>query len=231
MNKNKFEGFLNRYNLGGEVESVMINVENDTVSTRMISDDKTLLGTVSMKESALPVGRYGVYTTSQLKQLLSVLDNNIEVTANDSSLVFTDEVSKMQYMRAQESVIPNVPDLKDLPNFDVEITLDDEFVNRFIKSTGALSDSDKFTFTSKNGVHEIVLGFATINTNRISIKVDAKVEKDVDSISFSAKFLKAILVVNKGSTQSSLKIATGGLCVASFAGGDYTSEYFLVEIE
>jgi len=231
MNKTKFEGFLNRYSLLGAVESVMINVDGENVSTRMISDDKTLLGSVSMKDETMPDGRYGIYTTSQLKSLLSVLDNNIKVTANDHSLIFNDEVSEVRYMKSQEAVIPSVPDLKAQPDFDVEIKLDDEFVSRFIKSTGALSDSDKFTFTSYKGVHEIVLGFSTINTNRISIKVNATVEKDVESITFSANFLKAILSANRGSTESSLKISTAGLCVASFTGGDYTSEYFLVEIK
>ena len=236
MNKTKFEGFLNRYSLGGEVESVMIVVDDSTISAKMVSDDKTLLGNVVMQEDSFPNGSYGIYTTSQLKQLLSVLDNNIEVSLTDQSHLFNDEVSKIQYMRAQESVIPKVPDLKSLPDFDVEIALDDEFVNRFIKSTGALSDSDKFTFVSTNGVSEIVLGFATINTNRISIKVNATVTSDVEPISFSAKYLRQILTVNKSSGTSttntaSLKISTKGLCVTNFSAGDYTSEYFIVAIE
>jgi len=47
MEKVKFDGFINRYNLGGEVESVMVKSEGSDLSVRMISDDKTLLGDVS----------------------------------------------------------------------------------------------------------------------------------------------------------------------------------------
>jgi len=44
MNKSKFDGFINRYNLGGEIESVMVKADGKNLSVRMISDDKTLLG-------------------------------------------------------------------------------------------------------------------------------------------------------------------------------------------
>ena len=47
-------------------------------------------------------------------------------------------------MLADLSVIPVVPDLKAVPPMNVEITLDDEFTSKFIKSKGALSESDTF---------------------------------------------------------------------------------------
>jgi hypothetical protein len=140
-------------------------------------------------------------------------------------------VSKVQYMLAAPSVIPSVPDLKALPPFNVNITLDNEFINKFIKSKGALADADTFTFTCKEGKGEIILGYSSINSNRISIGVDCKCEGDVDAIAFSAKYLKAILMANKGSTTSSLQISSQGLATLSFTDGDYKSNYYLVEIK
>ena len=46
MEKQKLNGFISRYNLGGEVESVMVTSTDDSVSVKMISDEKTLLGDV-----------------------------------------------------------------------------------------------------------------------------------------------------------------------------------------
>jgi hypothetical protein len=43
--------------------------------------------------------------------------------------------------------------------------------------------------------------------------------------------LKAILMANKGSKTSSLKISSKGLSHVSFTDGDYTSNYYLVEIK
>ena len=231
MEKVKFDGFINRYNLGGEVESVMVKSEGSNLSVRMISDDKTLLGDVSVSGTDFPEGEFGIYTTSQLKGLLSVLDNTIEVEEVTGALKFLDKGTKMQYMLAAPSVIPQVPDLKQLPPFNVEVTLNDEFVNKFIKSKGALSDADTFTFTCKDNKGEIILGYSSINSNRISISVDCKCDGDVEPIAFSAKYLKAILLANKGSNSSSLKISSQGLSHLNFVDGDYTSNYYLVEIK
>lgn len=231
MEKVKFDGFINRYNLGGEVESVMIKSDDTNLSVRMISDDKTLLGDVTVAESEFPNGEFGIYTTSQLKGLLSVLDNNISVEEVTGALKFSDKGTKMQYMLAAPSVIPAVPDLKALPPFNVNITLDNEFVNKFIKSKGALADADTFTFTCKDNKGEIILGYSSINSNRISITVDCKCDGDVQPIAFSAKYLKAILMANKGSSTSSLEISSQGLAQLNFVDGDYTCNYYLVEVK
>ncbi len=231
MNKSKFDGFINRYNLGGEIESVMIKSSDKDLSVRMISDDKTLLGDVTVAETDFPNGEFGIYTTSQLKGLLSVLDEAISVEEVTGAVKFSDKGTKVQYMLAAPSVIPAVPDLKALPPFDVEVTLNDDFINKFIKSKGALSDADTFTFTSKAGKSEIILGYSSINSNRISIDVTTNSTEDIEPIAFSAKYLKAILTANKGSKTSSLKISSKGLSHVSFVDGDYTSNYYLVEIK
>ena len=231
MNKSKFDGFINRYNLGGEIESVMIKSDATTLSVRMISDDKTLLGDVSVAESDFPNGEFGIYTTSQMKGLLSVLDEAISVEETTGAVKFSDKGTKVQYMLAAPSVIPAVPDLKALPPFDVEVTLNDDFINKFIKSKGALSDADTFTFTSKAGKAEIILGYSSINSNRISIDVATNATEDIEPIAFSAKYLKAILMANKGSKSSSLKISSKGLSHVAFVDGDYTANYYLVQIK
>ena len=179
MEKQKLDGFINRYNLGGEVESVMVKSDGANLSVRMISDDKTLLGDITVTSAEFQSGEFGIYTTSQLKGLLSVLDNTISVEEVTGALKFSDKGTKVQYMLAAPSVIPAVPDLKALPPFNVDITLDDEFVNKFIKSKGVLADSDTFTFTSKDGKGEIILGYSSINSNRISISVTSTSEGDV----------------------------------------------------
>jgi len=231
MNKSKFDGFVNRYNLGGEIESVMVKSDDKNLSVRMISDDKTLLGDVTVVGGEFPNGEFGIYTTSQLKGLLSVLDESITVEEVTGALKFSDKKTKVQYMLAAPSVIPTVPDLKALPAFDAEITLDDDFVNKFIKSKGVLADSDTFTFTFKAKKGEVILGYSSINSNRISIEVDASAKEDIEPIAFSAKYLKAILMANKGSKSSSLKISSKGLSHVSFTDGDYTANYYLVQIK
>jgi hypothetical protein len=231
MKKSSFEGFITRYNLGGEVESVKIDSTDAGLSVKFISDDKTLLVNVSSDNKDFPTGEYGVYTTSQLKGLLSVLDSDISVKEGDAALVFSDKGTSVNYMLADLSVIPVVPDLKQLPDFTSTIKMDNDFVNKFVKSKGALSDSDTFTFSCKSNKGEVILGYSKINSNRISINVECECDGDVEPISFSAKYLKEILNANKGAKSSSLKISPNGLAHVSFENDGFKSNYYLVEIK
>jgi hypothetical protein len=232
MKKSSLEGFISRYTLGGEIESVKIISDKSGMSVKFISDDKTLLGTVTSEDTEFADGEFGVYTTSQLKNLLGVLDANINVTAGSAALEFSDNSTTVNYMMADLSVIPAVPDIKQIPEFESEITLSDEFIGRFIKSKGALSESDTFTFQCKGGKGEIILGYSKINSNRISIKVDCTCTKDsVGPISFSAKYLKEILNANRTPKAATLKIATAGLAHCAFESEGFKSEYFLVEVK
>ena len=231
MKKASLEQFINRYNLGGEVESVKITSSDSEMKVSFISDDKTLLGEVTSKEGEFPNGEFGVYTTSQLKALLGVLESSMDVDSTESYIKFSDKGTSVNYMLADLSVIPVVPDLKAVPPMNVQITLDDDFTSKFIKSKGALSESDTFTFECKGGNGEIILGYSSINTNRISMKVECKCDGDVSPISFSAKYLKEILNANRGSKAASLQISSQGLANIQFEKDNLTSKYYLVEIK
>jgi hypothetical protein len=231
MKKSSIESFINRYSLGGEVESVKIESTDSQMRVSFISDDKTLLGEVVSEETEFPNGNFGIYTTSQLKALMGVLEPNVSVESTEQYIKLSDKGTSVNYMLADLSVIPVVPDLKQLPPFDVEITLDDEFTSKFIKSKSALNESDTFTFNCVGGKGEVVLGYSTINTNRISMHVDCKCQSDIQPISFSAKYLKEILNANRGSKSAVLKISSQGLAYVSFENDGLKSTYYLVQVK
>jgi len=235
MEKQKLNRFVSKYNLAGLVESVKWESKNGSLNTAFISDDKSVLGSVSMKSFDNSDSSFGVYDTTKLTKMLSVLGDAVDFSISDIegkavSLKFKDGSTSVNYMLADLSVIPNVPDLKQLPNFDVEIKLDSNFISKFIRAKGALADENNFTFTSKNGKSQIILGHSNINTNRITIDVDATVSADVNAISFSATYLKEILVANKEASDATLNISTQGLAHIHFEVDEYTSDYYLVEI-
>jgi hypothetical protein len=235
MEKTKLLKFVSKYHLAGLIESVKWESESSTLKTSFISDDKSVLGTVMMKDFGDDTTTYGIYDTSKLVKMLSVLGEDVTLNLNtiDGKLVslkFNDKSSTINYMLSDLSVIPTVPDLKKLPEFNVQIKLDDKFINKFIRAKSALSEEDNFTFMVKDGVAKIILGYASINSNRISIEVDASVTEDVDPISFSATYLKEILVANKDATNAVLDISTQGLAAIHFDIDNYTSDYYLVQI-
>lgn len=237
MNKEKLERFISKYNLSGLVESVKWESVDETLSTSFISDDKSVLGEVTMSEFKQGDYDFGVYDTSKLLKMMKVLsgDINMDITSIEGrpvSLKLTDPHTSVDYMLADLSVIPKVPDLKQLPDFDVEIKLDNKFIDRFISAKSALSEDEKFTFQYKNSKGRIILGFSNQNTNRIAIDVECETEKDmIDPISFSSTYLKEILVANKDTDTAKLKISTDGLSHVEFNIDNYTSSYYLVELK
>ena len=235
MEKQNLNRFVSKYNLAGLVESVKWESKDGSLSTSFISDDKSVLGNVTMKEFDGTNSTFGVYDTTKLTKMLSVLGESVDFSINDIdgkavSLKFKDNSTSVNYMLADLSVIPNVPDLKQLPQFNVEIKLDSNFISKFIKAKGAL-DENNFTFVCKDGKGQIVLGHSNINTNRISIDVDCTCDGDVNPISFSATYLKEILVANKEANDATLKISSQGLSHIHFEIDKYESNYYLVEIQ
>jgi hypothetical protein len=236
MEKQQLNRFVSKYNLAGLVESVKWESKDGSLNTSFISDDKSVLGNVTMKEFDGSDATFGVYDTTKLTKMLSVLGDSVDFSINDIdgkavSLKFKDGSTSVNYMLADLSVIPNVPDLKQLPPFNVEIKLDANFISKFIRAKGALADENNFTFICKDGKGQIVLGHSNINTNRISIDVDCTCDGDVNPISFSATYLKEILVANKEANDATLKISSQGLSHIHFEIDKYESNYYLVEIQ
>jgi hypothetical protein len=238
MKKDKILQFISRYNLNGNVEAVKWETNGDSVcETSFITDDKSVLGKVSCKGVELPEGEVGVYDTAKLKQLLNVVgdDVNVDVTnVNDKNvgIVIADETTSVNFMLADLSVIPNVPALKDLPDFEVQIPFSNDFAKKFVRSASALSDTDTFTLVPDGDSLTLVIGYSSINSNRISLNVlNEGKGKLTDPISFSAKYLKEILNANDDTEKSVLNISTKGISNISFEVGDFRSDYYLVEIQ
>ena len=235
MNKTRITRFISKYNLAGLVESVTWNTDGQKLSTKFIADDKTVLGEITLDNFNFETAELGIYTTSNLNKMLSVLgdDVNLEVQkVEDKSIALglgSDDI-KAAYQLADLSVIPNVPELKSLPPFDIEIDLDGKFIDKFIKAKNALSDVDTFTVLTEKGNLNIVMGYSNVNSNRITFKAVENYATDVKAISFSAKYLKEILTANKEATNAKLKVSTDGLSNVEFQIDDFVCKYYLVEI-
>jgi len=237
MEKQKLNRFVSKYNLAGLVESVKWEVKSGVLTTAFISDDKSVLGSVSMTGFESDDAVLGVYDTSKLTKMVSVLGDSVDFSVADVdgrpiSLKFKDNSVALNYMLADLSVIPNVPDLKKLPEFDSKIKLDSNFISTFIKAKSALSDENTFTFVCNGGSGKIVIGYSNINTNRITIDVDCVCEGgDKGPISFSATYLKEILTANREAKDATLSISSQGLAHIHFEVDNYTSDYYLVELQ
>jgi len=235
MNKNNLLKFIQKYSLGGLIESVAWNAEGTKLSVRFISDDKTLLGEVEFNAYTSTPMNVGIYTTSLLKNMIGVLDNDLTLKVDKAgdksvSLKLSSDETETSYQLADLGVIPPVPDLKQLPDFNIDIEMASTMIDKFIKAKGALSDVDTFTIFTEGGDLKMAIGYSSISTNRVTFTAQKDYAETVKPISFSAKYLKEILTANKEATNAKLKVSTDGLSNVEFQIDDFVCKYYLVEI-
>ena len=236
MQKDKLNRFIQKYNLGGNVNSVKWDSKGNKLITKFVTPDKSLLGEVVVDKFGFEDAELGIYQTDQLQKLLNVLTDDINLSLKKVgdkavSLKVSDNATSVDYVLSDLTIIPQPPNLKHIPDFGTQIKLDSNFINTFIKGKSALSDVDFFTIVNKDGDLSIVIGYASTNTNRVNIPVNSISNDITDSISFNANFFKEILVANKECTEAIFKISTEGLSKLEFKVDDYTSTYFLVASE
>ncbi len=235
MNKNNLLKFIQKYSLGGLIESVAWNADGTKLSVRFISDDKTLLGEVEYNAYTSTPMSVGIYTTSLLKNMIGVLDNDLTLKVDKAgeksvSLKLSSDETETSYQLADLGVIPPVPDLKAMPDFGISIDMASNMIDKFIKAKGALSDVDTFTIFTEGGDLKMAIGYSSISTNRVTFTAQKDYAETVKPISFSAKYLKEILTANKEATNAKLKVSTDGLSNVEFQIDDFLCKYYLVEI-
>jgi hypothetical protein len=236
MDKYKLTRFIDKYHLGGNVNAVVINSKGDTLSTRFITGDKALLGELEMNSWSFQDAELGVYDTEQLSRLLGVLDDDVSLNLTQSgdkaiALEITDQYSKVNFMLSDKSVINQPPPLKGIPEFQLKIKVDTNFIQRFISGKSALPDTDTFTVITNDDGVKLVIGYSSINTNRVTIPVETETHEDIDNVSFNANLFKDVLVANKECETATLEVSEKGLSRINFKVDQYDVTYYLVAVQ
>ena len=237
MQKTKLNKFIQKYNLGGNVNSVKWTANTNKLTTSFVTPDKSLLGTVVVDGVQFEDADIGVYQTDQLQKLLSVLGEDISLSLTrvgdrTTSLKVKNGSVSIDYVLSDLSVISDPPALKRLPEFQTKVKLDSNFIDTFIKGKGALADVDMFTFVNdKDGNLNAVIGYSSTNTNRVNIPVETETNGLTEPVTFNANLFKEMLVANKECKSAVLEVSNEGLAKVNFKVDDYDSTYYLVAIQ
>ena len=237
MEKKQLTGFIDKYHLAGNANSVRLDVKDKTLSCNFITDDQNVVGSISMDNFDINDVTLGVYATSQLTKLLTALDNDVKMRVNNAdgtafSVNFSDKTTDVTFMLADLSVIRQVPAMKQLPDFNVKIKLTKDFADKFVKSKNALPETENFAIESDALGTNMILNYSTLNTNRITWPTTPEGEQsDLKATCFSANLFKEILVANKDAEEGYIEVSAAGLARVSFTGPSYSSIYYLVQLQ
>tara|TARA_Y100000593_G_scaffold28339_1_gene56545 strand:- start:325 stop:1053 length:729 start_codon:yes stop_codon:yes gene_type:complete len=240
MNKSTLEKFIKKYSLDGSVSAVRWKCANETLSTRFVTEDKSLLGELKLnnfKIGALDNTEMGIGETETMSKLLGIVGTDVDINSKKAgdrsmSVSFSDDLLSSEYFLSDLSVLPEAPALKHKPDFGTEIKLDDKLMGAFIRGKSALPDAETFTLM-KNGAIDtlkLIIGYSTINTNRVTIPVKTQKMDDFEMVSFNAKHFKSVLSANKECKEALLQVSTEGLAKISFAHDNFEVTYYLVAV-
>lgn len=240
MEKTKLLNFISKYTLGGIIQSAEWKL-SEGIITDFISDDKSLIGRVSLKNTKLinDTLSLGIYNTKSLNKMISILSSDVNidpVISNDKpiKLKISDNNTSIEYVLADLSVISKVPSLKKLPSTHLQFNIDKEFSDSFIKAKDAIPDVDTFTILKNNKTEkfEFVIGNLGKNFDKIVLSINPSIENesDINSITFSSRHFKEILSSNKDCSNGILDISFEGLATISFSNNDFDSKYHLIEL-
>jgi len=240
MKKEVLETFIKRYFLKGLITKVKwkYTAPEKTLQTRAAIDNKSFVVDVVMNdftdfgtdELSICVG-----DTEKVKAMMTPFGEDIDVAINKSGdrvLGFTmsDADCQSYCTAADPSAMDPVPkNLKDLPDYHVEIPLTEEVMEKFTSARKALKDVESFSVgMNKKGVFEIVLGYSTSNSNRIRItpKTDATKNTISQALSFPIKNIFEVFEANGDIPNGSMSINDMGVIRVYFKNDKFTCLYY-----
>jgi|TARA_B100000315_G_scaffold223052_1_gene227547 hypothetical protein len=235
MNKGLLERFINKYSLGDSVQSVILTIKDNVLTTEFITPEKSLLGKLALNDFQFEDIELGIYNTAQFSRMLNVLGDDVKLTVLRSddtaiSIKVEDINASINFMLSDKTIIPVVPAMKNVPEFQLTLEIDSNFVSRFIASKNALTDKETFTIVTDKDREscDCILGYSSINSDRITIPVNVDQFNDMDLLSFNADLFGKILQANKECSKGKLEISAQGLARVTFKVDNYHAVYNLV---
>lgn len=243
INKLDLVANIEKYYLNGTVESVKWNVVNNRLNIGFVSPNQDLVGYIEC-DVKLDDGTLGIFNTSGLLKMLSILDMdviiNIEKTHKvPTKLQIEDSNFSLQYSLADPYIIQTTPEITE-PEYEVSFVVDSEFIMRFAKAKGALGSNVKdifrmSTITNDEGNKQVkfVLGEPTSHSNKVEFTTEASFENLHDGfVSFNSAYVKEILNANKDDmTEAKGYLSTQGLLKLEFKTETGHSVYYLPELQ
>jgi len=226
--------------MSGKVDAVKWRVSDGVLSTAFNTEDSSLFGFVSVKIDDIEDVTMGVRGTSDLIKLLNMMDSDFKLKVNLASnstptgLTMKGRLLTIKYALSELSVIPDPPRKENMPEWDFSMTLDSETLDNVVKSIPAVNNNN-FTVVNdmRTGKTEVVIGYdSTANTHRVNMKVESKFDvkpPPFDVMSFSADYLREIILANREADEMVIKISKHGIACIEYDLLDFKAEYYLTK--
>lgn len=232
MNKEILLSFMSKYNLGGAVESVIWDIENNSLKTAFLLPDKSLKGEVLLKDFQYENAKFGIYETTQLNRMLGVIEDEcdiklVKVGDKYRTMEIKDTTTKIKFMLAELDVIESAGKTKYLPEFDIIIKLDSKLIDKILKTKSAI-EGTKFFKVNADVLEEKCTLIIGSGYNKVIIDIECEKMEDVNELTFSLEHFTKILSVNKKFNTNKFQVSREGLISLDFEDDLYKTNYLMV---
>lgn len=239
LSKDRFVKFLEKYHLGGIIETAWIEVKDDVLFATVKDEGGAIRGHVILNDFGMNDGEIGCYSTSSLLKMLSILDNDINIipTKRESDGLITAlnisdaKGKKIRFATHEADIIDRDGKKGQVKNYEVKISLNNENIDDIILAYNALNSN--ITFLQRDKKFYVVLNHSQNNENNIEIQIETeKVDEDFEYMTFDAKCIKNILEVNKRRyVDAYIELSNKGIAKFYFEDQDSVAEYWIVKLQ
>jgi len=235
LSKSRMLSTINRYSLGNEIKRVKWKIEEGGLFTGFVSPDNSVFGVLKVQDFPIEDSTIGIFDTKRLKALVRILKDDFSVSLKKRGgefrlMVLDDGEKTIHFELASLDVIPNTPQLKHLPDWQVETEITEDFIDDFRSAEGAINQDQFGVKTTADGVNVVV---GETSDGRSSNKVNIPVPVDdfepmSDSVVFRADLFAEILKANQDNVTGYWEISEEGLGRVSFEGEGWETTYYIL---
>lgn len=237
ISKLELQAIINKYYLGGIVESVKWVMKDKNLNIRFMSPSKDMLGELKFKEINLHDVELAIFNTSQLNKLISITKGTLLLEVNtlnniSTHLAISDSQFDLVYALADVRLISKVAKVEEPKSYAVELDLEVEHISALIKAKNALPDIDHMIISNNinlNGdtILDFIFGNPGDYTNKITYSIPSVINTPL-CLPFNCDVFKEILNANANPEMGRISISSEGLMKLEFKIGNLETVYYMV---
>jgi hypothetical protein len=227
IEKNHLQSIISRYYLGGLIESVKWEIQNNTLNIAFMSPNKDMIGELECNEFPIEDCELAIFNTTQLNKLLGVTSGQLLISPIKTNKVYTkltlqDVSFTVEYSLADPLMIQSPGTINEPDKYDVSAVMEPNDVLAFTKAASAIPNNELVTLKATESIHgnpilEFIFGEKMEFSNRITFTVEAQHSiVEGHKIPFNSNMLREIFHNNKGASSTSIKFTQEGLLKLEF---------------
>jgi len=227
IEKNHLQSIISRYYLGGLIESVKWEIQNNTLNIAFMSPNKDMIGELECNEFPIEDCELAIFNTTQLNKLLGVTSGQLLISPIKTNKVYTkltlqDVSFTVEYSLADPLMIQSPGTINEPDKYDVSAAMEPNDVLALTKAASAIPNNELVTLKATESIHgnpilEFIFGEKMEFSNRITFTVEAQHSiVEGHKIPFNSNMLREIFHNNKGASSTLIKFTQEGLLKLEF---------------